>query len=39
MYFEHTEDIKTLKKISINVGALIGVMFFLILMSMLVGNA
>ena len=37
MYFEHSEDIATLKKVGINVAALIGVMFGLILLAVVIG--
>lgn len=37
MYFEHTEDVQTLKKIGLNVAALTGVMLFLIITSVIIG--
>ncbi len=37
MVFEHAEDVDTLKKIGINVGVLLGVMFALILAALVVG--
>ena len=37
MVFQHAEDIDTLKKVGINVAALVVLMFFLIVVSVIVG--
>lgn len=37
MVFEHAEDVDTLKKIGINVGLLLGLMFALILAAVIIG--
>lgn len=37
MVFEHAEDIGTLKKVGMNVAALIVLMFFLIFVSVILG--